>query len=489
MTLNVITRYNEDVSCEADVCVIGSGAGGSVVAHELTHQGKKVVILEAGNHYDEDFVNEQDREDELLRLWKHHGIFLSRNFSVNVAQGQCVGGSTMINYGICFRFPDIVRNMWQNKYGIQLTDEQIDAAYSKAEEQYGVTGIQQQGRSHEVIKEGCDVLEYSSGWMQKALRGNLKQNALIAYLEKSRPDKLDVYANCKAESVRQSDGIITEVHGVATDPHTKIKHSVTVTTDKVVLAAGPIASSEFLLKNNLANSSGEVGKNFSLHPSSSVVGVFDEDIRGQDSNVMAYYCDEFSAIKRKKFGFMIESVFVAPSQFSIIMPSFGKQNLEEVKKYHNVSMAGVLVHDQAVGKITLNKNKNAVLDYTLSDDDQKLMVQGIREACMIYLKAGAKKVITGHMDPIIVQNEPDISKIKDDSAGPAKLLMASAHPQGGNIMGEDPSKSVVNSYCKSHDISNLYICDASVFPTSVGVNPQLTVLMIATIAAEHMYQS
>ena len=97
-------------------------------------------------------------------------------------------------------------------------------------------------------------------------------------------------------------------------------------------------------------------------------------------------------------------------------------------------------------------------------------------------------MITGHIETTIIKSEDEIeSKIKPDSTGQGKLLIASAHPQGGNIMGSDPAKSVVDSYCKSYDVSNLYICDASIFPTSVGVNPQLTVLMLATIAAEHMY--
>ena len=97
-------------------------------------------------------------------------------------------------------------------------------------------------------------------------------------------------------------------------------------------------------------------------------------------------------------------------------------------------------------------------------------------------------MVTGHIETTIIKNESEINeKIKSDSAGQGKILVASAHPQGGNKMGSDPNKSVVDSYCRSHDIQNLYICDASVFPTSVGVNPQLTVLMLATIAADHIY--
>lgn len=485
--LNIVTEYDKPISRHVDVCIIGTGAGGSAVAHTLTNNGKSVIMLEAGNHYDEEYIQKQTREDVLLNLWKHHGVFLSNNFSVNVAQGQCVGGSTMINYGICFRIPPNVLDVWRNTHGITLTDDEIDQAYRKVEVLYGVTSIQQEGRSHEVLKKGCDSLGYSSGWMQKALRGDKKQNALITFLENSKKEKLEIFANCKAESVTRDGNKILSVKGVATDPNTKIKHNVEIFAEKIVLSAGSIASSEFLLKNNLSNSNGKVGEQFSLHPSSSVVAEFDDPVNGQDSSVMAYYCDKFSILQQREFGFMIESVFVAPSQFSIIMPSFGMENLQHVKSYHNVSMAGVLVHDQSVGKIKLNHNKDATLDYTLGKDDQAKMVQGIREAAKIYFRAGAKRVITGHIETMILENEGDISKITDDSAGQGKLLVASAHPQGGNIMGKDPKESIVDSYCKSHEISNLYVCDASVFPTSVGVNPQLTVLMLATLASEHMY--
>ena len=286
--LDIKINYRESVLREnIDVCIIGSGAGGSAVAHTLTNKGKSVVMLEAGNHYPEEYIRAQSREDVLLNLWKNHGVFLANDFSLNVSQGQCVGGSTIINYGICFRIPPRVLQKWRNDYGITLSDEEINQTYRKVEDIYGVTGIQQEGKSHTVLQDGCIDLEYSHGWMQKALRGDKKQNALITFLEHSNKDKLEIFANCKAESVTKNNDKILSVKGIATDPDTKIKHNVEVFAEKIVLAAGPIASSEFLLKNNLSNGNGKVGERCSLHPSSSVVAEFPYQINGQNSSVMA----------------------------------------------------------------------------------------------------------------------------------------------------------------------------------------------------------
>ena len=262
-----------------------------------------------------------------------------------------------------------------------------------------------------------------------------------------------------------------------------------INAEKIILAAGPIASSAFLLKSKIGNSSGKVGHNVSIHPSVSVIGEFEQRIDAENDTVMAYYCDEFSALKQNKPGHVIESAFVPQSQFSLVMPGFGLKNLANVKdKYDYVSMAGVLVHDEAIGKVSLNANEDPTLEYALTKNDQKEMISGLKHAAEIYFAVGAKRVITGHIMPKILENESQIGeKITEDSAGIGQILAVSAHLQGGNQMGKDSSSAVVDSYCKSYDISNLYICDASVFPTSLGVNPQLTVMAIAKIVSSHIY--
>ena len=186
---------------------------------------------------------------------------------------------------------------------------------------------------------------------------------------------------------------------------------------------------------------------------------------------------------------MIESVFVSPSTFSTATPGIGKDNAKFMKKYHHSAVAGVLIQDEANGSVTLNWSKDAIINYSLSEFDGELLIKGITKAAQIFFRAGATRVITGHFQKTILDSENDLYLIREGGYRVGLLKFASAHPQGGNRMGNDEKTSVVNSECRSHEITNLYICDASVFPTPIGVNPQLTVMTIASLAAKKIIQN
>jgi choline dehydrogenase-like flavoprotein len=479
---------------QCDICIIGSGAAGCVLAYELAKRNKRIVILEKGRHYSIEWIKRmQNDEHELLRLWKNRGIFVSRNYSVNIAQGQCVGGSTMINYGICFEIPDAVFTDWQQNHKVSISNDELRAAYKRVGEMINIRKIdaQEAGKSHVKLKEGCDKLGYSSDWMSKCyIPDKGKQSAYVSYLQKANLENIELYANCTAREIvvqnKKAVGVIADFKGNQSDKPKELA----VSAERVVLSAGPIASSELLLQCNLSNSNGQVGKYLSVHPSSSVVAEFDEELQGDEGYPMAFYCDEFSIRKKGTPGFVIESVFVPPSQYAIITPSYGKENRNfYLSKYNHAAMAGVLVHDEPdepKGTVTLNWQKDAVVDYELSKEDQKKMTEGLKQAAYIYLKAGATQVITGHIEKTVIKNEEQLKLIDQRGAGLGALLMASAHPQGGNRMGDDKSASVVDSHCRSHEIENLFVCDASVFPTAVGVNPQYTVMALATLTADYI---
>ncbi len=281
-------------------------------------------------------------------------------------------------------------------------------------------------------------MNYSGGWMNKNYvtdEGGIKQNVLLSYLEKANPENLEIYANCKVTKIIKNGNNISRIQAI----HTNLDKTmiIDVTSIIVVLSAGAIASSELLLQNNIANNSGHVGKHLGFHPASSVIAQFDHIINEQNDLSMAYHCDEFGIEKTHKPGFMIESVFVSPATFSTATPGIGQENAEFLDKYDYSSIAGVLIQDEPNGTVSLNWNKDAVVDYTLSDTDGKKLLKGLKTVAEIFFAAGATKVITGHIQKTVLESINDLHLIDERGFGLGSFRLASAHPQGGNRMGLD----------------------------------------------------
>ncbi|HEX2614142.1 MAG TPA: GMC oxidoreductase, partial [Nitrososphaera sp.] len=383
--------------------------------------------------------------------------------------------------------PRSVLDYWNNAFGLNISIDEYQAAYQKIAARFGVTKVKSPGRGHELFKSGCEGLGYSADWMDKAYsQKGEKNNAFEAFLKWSKLENLTVFTNSKVDKVVFSNKKAIAVKGVFRHPSDRRQHNFSVSAKCFIICSGAIGSSELLLKSGYSGKNDQVGQHLSLHPSSSVLAQFDEEIDGESGVAMACYCDEFSVRKTEKPGFMLESVFVPPSQMSITLPSYGEENRKYLKKYKNYAMAGVLVQDEPNGQVELNWNQDAVVEYDLGKADQSKMVNGIKEAARIFFRAGAKSVLTGHMIPTRLKGIGDLSLVDSRGAGMGTLLLASAHPQGGNRMGQDPLNSVVNRYGQIHDIPNLFVCDSSIFPTSIGVNPQMTVMSIALLSSEYI---
>jgi len=490
-----IDPLTEDKTETVDVCIIGTGAGGAVVAYNLAQAGLRVLMLEKGGYYSHETIEGETREEKLLELWKNRGAQLALTHKIApllaVTQGECVGGSTIINYGMSFKIPVETLKIWKKESGVEFSADDLDNEYEIVKEQIHVRKITNAGTSHEMLKKGCDDIPLLGDWMHKnydpkddEYKG-VKQNVLLSYLEKADPNFLDVYSNCKVTKIIKNNNKISEIKAV----HTITGKTITVKSKITILSAGAIASSELLLQNNISNKNKQVGKHLGLHPASSIIAQFDHDLNGQNDLSMAYACEQFGIEQTGERGYMIESVFVSPATFSTATPGIGKDNAEYMKKYHQSAVAGVLVQDEANGSVVLNWSKDAIINYTLSEYDGKQLLDGLTKTAEIFFKAGATKVITGHFKETILKSKADLHLIEKSGYKLGSLKLASAHPQGGNRMGNDETTSVVNSECRSHEITNLYICDASVFPTPIGVNPQLTVMTIASLAAKKIIKN
>ena len=493
----MVENVQSEVRERADACIIGSGAGGAAVAWELAKEGKTVVVLEKGSHFKvSDFDNMS--ELELLSLWKGHGSQLSRasleDFPVNVAQGECLGGSTVINWGICFPTPPAVLDRWTTKYNVEnISHEHMKPFFVQVFKDLSVTKITNAGGPHKLLKQGCESFKppYEGDWMSRNCRDcTEKRSALVTFLKWVDERGGRIYTDAVAQKILIREGKAVGVEGRIFNRQSNKSYKIHVDSKIVILAAGAIASSAFLLKNNLANSSGQVGHGLSLHPSPAIIAEFEEEVNSQKELPMAFFCSEFNVMKTRQPGFMIESVCLAPAQLAPAIPSFGLNHKELMKNYVHYAPAGILIQDEPLGSVTLNWGGEAVINYRLGAREIELLKKGIKETARVYLAAGAIDVFTSHINETPhIQTEKDLDIIEKIPVYPGSIALGSAHPQGGDRMGSNKTESVVDSYCETHDVRNLFVCDASVFPTSVGVNPQITVMALAARTGHYINQN
>ncbi len=490
------------VSERADVCVIGSGAAGAIIAWEMAELGHIVVLLEKGGYHPrQDFTQ---REEQMMpMLFKNCGLQFTVPDGIAVAQGSCVGGSTVVNDAVCFRTPDAVLGWWEDDYKVEgISPEAMEKHFEKVETRISVSEVQpfQLNRNSLILKRGCERL----GWAAAPNKRNCKEcrqcglchlgcyygtkqsmlETYIADIQSVHGDTVKIYADSSANRLVRSGGRVSGV-SASVDGAGGMANSLSVKADLVVVCAGTIASSELLLKSGL-DINGRVGRNVAIHPSAALIGDFQEEVRGHQGIPMAYHCYEFSVLKTGKRGCMLESISLPPYQFSLPLPGFGYDHKELMSRYEHYGLRGSMAHDESVGRVLLGGPLGTILEYELTSGDAAILIAGMKDAARVLISEGATRVITSQKKRTVVHSEDDLYLIKHRGVSALDINLASAHPQGGNVMGGDPKRAVVDSHSKAYGFDNLFVCDASVFPTAVGVNPQLTVMALASRLSEHL---
>lgn len=501
-----------DIVENTDVCIIGSGAAGAVLAKELVESGKKVVLLEKGGYYEGKDMNQRDA-DMLPLLWKNSGFQFDDNLKIAIAQGSCLGGSTVINDAVCFDTPQRVRDEWK-KMGVNFSNEEWSYHTKRVNKTLNVSEVSdfELNRNSLMLKNGAEKLHFQDhrknhrnciscmqcGFCHLGCHYETKQNVLVTYLHQalSAPDSnLHVYCNCDTNKITYKDGIANGVEGDFVNAGGEKLYRIRVNAKVVILSAGAIASSKLLLSNNIAQET--AGRGLCLHPAPFIMGDFDYEIKGNQGIPMAYTIHDFGVTRtsdktRNDWGFdggefLIESIFLPILQFSIAIPAGLGEHQRLLQRFNNYAMAGILIRDDNNGRVALTPMGSTSITYNLGQKELKSMAKGMELISRMWFALGAKRIVSSHRKAMIIEKEDDIPKLVDKVINdPNNLLLGSAHPQSGNKIGIDPNTSVVNSDCKVHGFENLFVCDASVFPTAVGVNPQITVMTFASIISSRI---
>lgn len=509
-----------DVVRNVDACVIGSGAAGAILATKLAEAGKSVVLLERGGYYDGESMNQREA-DMLPLLWKNAAANFTANLRIAIAQGACLGGSTVINDAVCFRIPPLVAEQWQ-KMGVSIMQKEWDEANDEVSKRIHVSQVTEGelNTNAKKLRKACTTLtlgdrsitrhgkndrncgpsftkpELTScvkcGFCHIGCHYDTKQSMLVTYIHDAlaNPD-LDytAYCNCRVDRITYENGSATGVDGTFIDFGNNEIYRIRVNAKVVIVSAGAIASSNLLQRSKIGGE--QVGRGLALHPAPFVMGVFDEEIHSNRGIPMSYTCHEFGVTNGvEKGGFLIESIFLPVFQMALAIPSFAKDHERMMKNFNHLSMAGIMTRDEPTGTVTMSYSGGPRVIYNLSPKTIDDMARGMSILARMWFAVGAKSLITSHREIPEVRNRFDIAALKDAVRNnPDSLMIGSAHPQGGNRMGGSKIECVVDSDCKVYGFDNLYVCDASVFPTALGVNPQLTVMALATITANKIIKN
>jgi choline dehydrogenase-like flavoprotein len=467
-----------------DVLVVGSGAAGAVLAYRFAQAKRRVLVLERGPHVDpRRFTDDEVRQ--YLLLYNEGALQLSSNFRLQVLQGICVGGGTTINNALCLQPPGPILDAWAEQ-GVDRAA--LERAIGEIRGWLGVAPIRRETTTVAARRFACAAEEMRLPGRVELMQANLTERCLgtgycnigCAYggkhaaLDTLLPVaqerfELDVLADFEAEQIVHEGDRAVGVAG---------RHAggerLTIPADEIVIAAGPIASSWLLQRSRVGGEHVGEGLHFNIN-----------------SPLTAEFCDvvdSFAGIQMSHAyiapgdvpGYVVETWFNPPATQALAMPGWFDHHFENMSAYRHMACAGVLVGTTTPGAVVPTRN-GPEIKYEASREDRASMLEGLKVAGRIWMHAGALRVMPATFAWNEYMSPAALEDLDAAVRAPGDLLMSSAHPQGGNALG-----TVVDPDFRVRDFKNLYLCDASVFPTSVHVNPQLTVMGMAQYAAQRI---
>jgi len=408
--------------------------------------------------------------------------------------GRCVGGTTVINSGTCFRTPEYVLNKWEREYNLKdISPENLDPFFKKVEEVISVkkSPMDVLGKNNILIKQGADSLGWKGGVIPRNITDckgcgrcalgcpeDAKRAMHITYVPLALKYGARFYTYARAEKIiRRGDGFC--IKGIVSENGKK--KDITIYSKIVGIAGGTIFSPQILKNSGIGKESAFLGKNLHIHPAVRVCAVFDEEIRGWEGVPQGYYIDEFLGSD----GIILEGVFLPPDMFSISLPYIGKKYKDLMMKYKNISAFGAMVSDTSTGFIK-TLGRETFIFYNLNKYDTERLKKAVSKIAEIYFTVGAKRVFTGIYGWTELKDMDENKRFLNSKIKPTQIESMAFHPLGTCRMGSNPYSSVVDSYCKVHSVKNLFVVDGSIFPSSLGVNPQLSIMAFATRAAHYL---
>jgi choline dehydrogenase-like flavoprotein len=484
-----------------DVAIVGSGAGAGITAELLTRAGMKVVIIEEGPlRSSSDF--KQQEAIAYPSLYQESAARKTADKAINILQGRCVGGSTTVNWTSSFRTPDATLDYWQQNFGLSaFTSDALSPFFGEAERRLNIgTWLTPPNENNDLLRRGAARLGIPAAAIARNVKGcwnlgscglgcptNAKQSMLVTTIPAALDRGATLLVETHAERFELARGKIVALACRPCMPNGAPANSAgggtRIVARHYVLAAGAINSPAVLLRSEAPDPQGRLGRRTFLHPVVLSAAVMPQRVEGWQGAPQTIYTDHFLETQAidGPMGFKLEAPPLHPVIFASSVTGFGQSQADLLAQFPNTHVLLALLrdgfHEQSPGgEVRLRGDGSPVLDYPLND----FVMDGARRALLamaqIQFAAGARQVLPVHelSQPYGTWDQAR-QALATMPMKPLLTKVVSAHVMGGCGLAGTERQGVVRPDGVHWQIENLSIHDGSIFPTSIGANPQLSI--------------
>ncbi len=477
---------------EVDVVVVGAGPSGLVSAMVLAEAGAKVVVVEAGQFWEHESFERRQSWAARYLMQEQATRIMTGNAFIPLASGKGVGGGTLVNSAICFRAPDWVLDEWVEEWGIDYFDEdRREALFEEVEEAIGVapTPANVAGGNSEIARRGFRALGLEHGYMPRNAPGCVgcgtcqtgcpvggKATADLTWLPRYLAAGGVLYADTKAQEVEvDAQGRARGIAATMSDPYSGEEvATMRWSADRVILAAGAVHTPMLMLRQDLGNDSGQVGRHLRVHPTCAVVARFpDEEVKLWSGATQGYY-----AKHPEHREILLETFSTSPDLFLAQLGGVGEIDAGEfLRNFKHIAAAGLLIRDSSSGRVRPSGDGTASISYRLNRRDVQKIRSGLYLLARMFYEAGSRAIRPMVRGSRYFAHHRTARAHIAGTNRPSRLSLYASHPHGTCRMGADEGRAVVRPEDGGvYGVDGLHIVDSSIFPTALGANPQVTIM-------------
>ena len=486
---------------DADIVIIGSGAGGGTVARELAPlcaQGVRIVALEAGPKLrPEEFTG---REVEMARrLYSEEGGFLTEDRSMSIAFGRAYGGSTVVYTGTSLTITEPTVKRW-GVAGLEHADLLARSRKYLAQNRVHLLPDDDINDNNRLFEQGCRRLGYrveqfplnldgcrGAGLCNLGCPNGAKMGTHRVQLPEAERQGVTVVTNCQVDRIEERAVVATVGKAAVGEPSAWEPGEHRVRAKAVVVAGGAIGSPALLLRSPISQGLPALGRYFTCHPALILVAQHDAPITNYHGHPKSFYCDHFADSE----GFLLETCMYFPFTTAKSLTGFGVEHARMMSAMDRLQMILVLAIDppDAGNRVMLGTDGQPVVRYRFTDGVRRSLVQAMRASARIFFAAGAARVHAPAARQFFIEAS-DAGRIDElipfDGLTLGTVTISSAHPMGGCRMGTGPADSVTDAWGRVHGVPWLFVADGSLFPRCAEINPYVTIMALADRVAERV---